>query len=171
MRIEDTIGDYQAFFSDLLARLAGLSIEVKGMPISHVCYRVATQRECEVFREQVKMFCKAYTEYEFNGRSISLLLLEEPLALSLGYSAPLIELPAPKSSHPYPTGLEHVGFVVGEQFSEFHKRYLPVLTGQKDWGPYCQPLYVAFDNGTTVKFYERSLEEVVKLEGKRFTSA
>lgn len=168
MNIEDTIGDYQIFFSDVLARLAGLSIEVKGMPISHVCYRVATDKEYEKIREQIKAFCRAYTENDFNGRPVSMLLLKTPLVLLPGYSTSLIELPAPKPSRPYPTGLEHVGFVVSKKFSEFQERYRGVITGQKDWGPYCQPLYVTFGNGATAKFYERSLEEVVKLEGGKF---
>ncbi len=97
-----------------------------------------------------------------------MLLLKEPLQLEGNFSVPLIELPGVKSSYPYPSGLEHCGFIVGETLPEFHKRYKDILTGQLDHGKYCHPSYITFDNGKTVKFYERSLQRVVELDGGEF---
>lgn len=64
--------------------------------------------------------------------------------------------------------LEHVGIVVGETFDEFIAKHKAALTGQQDQGPYCQPVYITFDNNMTVKFYRWSLKDVVEKEGREF---
>ena len=168
MGIEEIIGDYKAFFSDLQRRLVALPVDIEGMPVSHVCYRVTSLPEYEALRDRVKYFCTEFAENEFNGRPIVMLLLKVPLILAEGYPVSLIELPAPKSRHKYPTGLEHCGFVVGEKFGEFKERYQHVITRHTNRGPYCQPVLITFENGKTAKFYERSLMEVLRLEGKMF---
>ncbi|HSW96676.1 MAG TPA: VOC family protein [Candidatus Saccharimonadales bacterium] len=109
-----------------------------------------------------------YADHPYKERPFCMLLLKEPLQLEGNFSVPLIELPGVKSSYPYPSGLEHCGFIVGETLPEFHKRYKDILTGQLDHGKYCHPSYITFDNGKTVKFYERSLQRVVELDGGEF---
>jgi len=80
----------------------------------------------------------------------------------------LIELPAPREAHTYPTGLEHLGINVGEKLPEFKEKYKDVITGVKDRRPYCYPAFITFENGTSAKFYERSLREVILLQGWKF---
>ncbi|HLD04770.1 MAG TPA: VOC family protein [Candidatus Nanoarchaeia archaeon] len=167
MNIKSLIGDYEAFFSDLCTRLKYVSIDVQGMSISHLCYRVTTQLEYEQLRDQIKPLCKAFSERQFNGRAISLLELKEPLTLPDHRYVPLIELPAPRGEHTYPKGLEHVGFVVGESLPKFKIKYKAVLTGEKN-RPHTDPAFITFDNGATAKFYERTLKEIVKLQGGQF---
>lgn len=164
MDVQQIIGDYKAFFSDILVRLTKVFIDIEGMPISHLCYRVTTIPEYEKTRDQLKAFCAAYAETRYNERPISMLLLKEPLVLSEDYSVSLIELPAPRTAHTYQSGLEHVGIIVGETLPRFKELYKAVLTGEKDRGPYCQPAFITFDNGKTAKFYERSLQEALRLE-------
>lgn len=59
--------------------------------------------------------------------------------------------------------------VVGDKFNEFKKSYEYLWIGFDDRGTYNQPVYVTFQNGKTVKFHERSLLEVLELEGEKFT--
>jgi hypothetical protein len=40
--IQNLIGDYQHFFSDLLHRMKKSGIDINGMPLSHLLYRTTT---------------------------------------------------------------------------------------------------------------------------------
>ncbi len=167
MNIEKVIGDYKGFFSDLLEQLIQLHIDVQGMPVSHICYRVSSVAEYETIRDQLKSFCSAYNEEDFNGRPISLLIVKTPLVLSKGFTTTMIELPSPRAAHTYPTGLEHGGIIVGEKLDKFKDKYKNVLTGEKDRKYYSVP-FIEFPNGKVVKFYKNSLKEIVESEGKKF---
>jgi len=48
-------------------------------------------------------------ETQFNGRAVSILILKEPLLLEDGFTVSMIELPAPRAVHMYPSGLESIG--------------------------------------------------------------
>lgn len=165
--IKDILGDYQAFAADLFCRLDELQIDVTGLPIVQLLYRVETQSEYESVRDQLKPHCKQYVETLFNGRAVAILVLKEPLYLERGFSVSVIELPAPRAVHMYPTGLESLGIYVGKELASFKERYHDRLTGTKEHGPYCQPAFVTFDTGKTVKFYDHTLEEIVLLQGWR----
>lgn len=71
-------------------------------------------------------------------------------------------------SNRYPMGLEHAGFVLGDEHDEFGARYRDVLTEQQDQGPWCQPWVITFPNNRSVKFYREGLKAVVEREGRRF---
>ena len=165
MKIEHLIGDYQHFFSDLLYRLKNAGINMAGMPMSHLLYRVSTYPEYELLRDQLKELCSEFVETQFNGRAVSILILKKPLVLEDGFTVAMIELPAPRAAHMYPSGLESIGVVVGKTLPEFIARYCDVLTGVKDHGEYCQPAFITFDNDKTAKFYDISLRDIVKHQG------
>lgn len=167
MNIQQVIGDYESFFADVLLQLKKLHIDIQGMPVSHICYRVATISEYETIRDQLKPLCSQYNEHNFNGRPISLFILKIPLTLSKDFTTSMIELPSPRQTHMYPTGFEHVGIVIGKGLTEFKKKYKDIFTGEKDRKYYTLP-FVTFPNGSSVKFYEHSLKEIVELEGGKF---
>ena len=104
----------------------------------------------------------------FNGRAVSILILKSPLELEGGFSVSVIELPAPRPAHMYPSGLESVGIFIGHELPEFKQRYRDKLTGVKEHGKHCQPAFITFDNDKTVKFYDHTLEEIILLQGWRF---
>ncbi len=165
MKIENLIGDYQTFFSDLLFRLKSCQIDISRMPISHLLYRTTIVSEYEYLRDQIKMLCSKFVETQFNGRAVSILILKEPLILEDGFAVSMIELPAPRLEHMYPSGLESIGVIVGSKLPQFVQQHKKALTGIKDHGQYCQPAFITFDNDKTVKFYDISLEEIVNLQG------
>jgi predicted metalloenzyme YecM len=169
-RMENIIGDYRAFFADLLQRINRIGIDVAGCPISHLAYRTETFPEYEQVRERIRRFCIADLENVWNGRPIDKLLLKEPLALDEQAQVSLIELIPPPHQRDYPMGLEHCGIVIGERFAEFSEKHSAVLTGRQNQGPYCQPVYITFDNNRSVKFYRYSLKDVVEQEGRDFVA-
>lgn len=165
MPIKQLIGDYQAFFSDLLLRLKQAEINIQGLPLSHLLYRVATTPEYETLRDQLKLLCSEFVETQFNGRAVSILILEKPLELEAGFKVSMIELPAPRPAHRYPSGLESIGVILGKKLADFNQRHAAVLSGVKDHGEHCQPSFITFANDKTVKFYDFSLKEIVNLQG------
>ena len=164
-KIKDLIGDYEAFFSDLLLRMKQVGIQITGMPMSHLLYRTETVPEYIALRDALKKQCSEFVETQFNGRAVSILILRDSLKLKKGFTVSMIELPAPRAVHMYPSGLESIGVVVGEALPMFIQQYQSVLTGVKDHGEHCQPAFITFENDKTSKFYDISLREIVKLQG------
>lgn len=165
MKIESLIGNYQVFFSDLLHRMKKSGINIAGMPMSHLLYRVEKMEEYEYLRDELISFCSEFVETQFNDRAVSILILKEPLLLEDGFTVDMIELPAPRPVHMYPTGLESIGVVVGKELPNFIAKYTDVLTGVKEHGVHCQPAFITFENDKTAKFYDISLREIVLLQG------
>lgn len=165
MQLEQLIGNYQAFFSNILHNLKKMGISISGMPMSHLLYRVATFSEYEFLRDQIKQLCSEFVETQFNGRAVSILILQKPLILEDGFQVSMIELPAPRPAHMYPTGLESIGIIVGKHLAEFNAQYGHILSGIKDHGEHCQPSFITFDNDKTAKFYHISLREIVIRQG------
>ena len=162
------LGDYRSFFADLRQRITAAGIDIAGCPLSHLAFRTATPCEYRQVQEQLKPWCRANVENEWNGRPIDKLLLAEPLVLDDDYTVSLIELIPPPHREDWPLGLEHLGVVIGESFDDFTREHEAKFTGRQDQGPYCQPAYITFGNGLTVKFYRWSLGDVVEMEGRPF---
>lgn len=164
-KIQNLIGDYQAFFSDLLHRMIKAGIDISGMPLSHLLYRTVTIPGYIRLRDELKKHCNEFVETQFNDRAVSILILKEPLLLEDGFTVTMIELPAPRPVHMYPSGLESIGITVGDNLPKFIESHNHVLTGVKDHGEHCQPAFITFDNDKTAKFYSISLREIVLLQG------
>src|SRR4051812_43213328 len=99
--MEEIIGDYQSFFSYIYSHLNKISIDIKGLALSHLMYRVATLSEYEKKCDQLKKFSSEYVETVYNGRAVSVFVLAKPLNLPEGFSIQVIELPAPREAHKY----------------------------------------------------------------------
>lgn len=164
-KIKDIIGNYEEFFSDLLQRMKKCGINITNMPISHFLYRTTTIPEYEELRNKLKKLCCEFVETQFNDRPVSILILKNPLLLEDGFTVSMIELPAPRAAHIYPSGLESIGVIIGKALPEFINKHNNVLTGVKNHGQHCQPAFITFDNDKTSKFYDISLREIVKLQG------
>jgi hypothetical protein len=63
-------------------------------------------------------------------------------------------------------GLEHIGFVVGDDFDAFVEEHQDVLTGQQFQSPLSKPVYILFDDYTHVKFHRPSPGDVCRIEGR-----
>jgi len=168
IEIEQLIGDYRSFFDDLMTRLAQVRIDVSHYPVSHLAFRTETHDEYRELRGEIERACRANVENVWSGRPISKLLLRVPISLGRSHAVDLIELIPPDHRPGYPMGLEHVGFVVGDNIDSFAEQHRQVLTGRQDQGPFNQPLFVTFANSKSVKFHRYSLHDVVVMEGGNF---
>ena len=166
--INDIIGDYQAFAQTQQKRLAVLGIDIEPYPLSHLAVRVAEWDLYVHQRTLLERHARANSENVWNGRPISLIVLDEPLEALDGKPVSNIELIPPVHQRVYRMGLEHLGVVVGEGFDEFSHTHREVLTGQQFQNADVDPVYVLFEDFTHVKFYRRSFFDVVEEEEGRF---
>jgi predicted metalloenzyme YecM len=165
--IEDVLGDYQSFVATGLALVAEAGVDVSGLEIDHLCYRVSDWAGHERLKAALAPFSGAYAESVHNGRTISQFLLAPPL-FAAGREIALLELPGPKEGTPYPEGLEHFEVVVPD-FTSFCARYRGVFTAV-DESPSNPTATLALSGPLVVKFHPTSLQEVVEREGLSFTT-
>jgi predicted metalloenzyme YecM len=166
--IADIIGDYRAFAALQRDRLAVLGIDIAPYALSHLAFRVPEWDQYVHLRTLLERHARANRENVWNGRPISLIVLDEPLDVLDGAVVSNIELIPPVHQRVYKMGLEHLGVVVGEGFDEFSIRHRVALTGQQFQSVDVDPVYVLFEDFTHVKFYRRSFFDVVQDEEGRF---
>ena len=162
--ISDIIGDYQAFARTQRDRLAARGIDITPYPLSHLAVRVPEWDLYVHQRTLLERHARTNHENVWNGRPISLIVLDEPLEALDGKPVANIELIPPVHQRVYRMGLEHFGVVVGEDFNEFSQTHRAVLTGQQFQSADVDPVYVLFEDFTHVKFYRRSFFDVVEDE-------
>ena len=168
MSMIDIIGDCEAFFSLQLGRLNDVHIDISGYVISHLAYRTETCEEYLRTRGKIERHCTSNIENVWNGRPISIMQLEEPLVLSVGFEVRVIELIPPVHRRVYKMGMEHFGVVIGDSVDEFSRTHRSALTGQQFQSEECEPYYVTFyDDFTKVKFYRNSLLDICKSQHGR----
>ena len=155
-------------FQKNLDNLSKINISITGYSLSHLGYKTSTVDAYQKVCRELKKLSSLYYENEHNGRPISKFILKESLQLPSDFSVNLTEVMPPKPNKHYPNGLEHAGVVIGNQFTEFTQKYQSLFTGKQDQGPFCQPVYIRFDDGSRIKFYQYSLQDVVELEGNKF---
>ncbi len=166
--MHDIIGDYQAFFALQRERLSNLHIDISGCEISHLAYRTETYKEYLRTRDQIERHCTSNIENVWNGRPISILQLQQPLALGEGFEVRVIELIPPIHRRVYTMGMEHFGVVIGDSVDEFSRKHRAALTGQQFQSEECEPYYVTFfEDFTMVKFYKTPLLEICESQHGR----
>lgn len=162
------LGDYRRFFEDLVEQVAAKGIDVSSYPLGHLAFRTESREDYLDARAALESVSAANVEDEWHGRPISKLLLRTAVPLGAHHHLSLVELIPPPHRPAYARGLEHLGFVLGDQFDSFAALHRAIITGQQDQGPYNQPLFVAVGSGRMVKFHRYSLYDVVVMEGHTF---
>jgi len=162
--INDCIGNPHDFLESLFNMISDIELEiVEKLELDHICYRVGTMEEYKKKKEELAAFGELLVESMVNGRLISTYKLFEPIIFN-NRKIFLIELPQPKNSFTYKTGLEHAEFVTREPLQKIVNRY-PQFAFETfginkkinaditlKLGDYC------------IRFHNQSLEDVIKIE-------
>jgi predicted metalloenzyme YecM len=127
-----------AFYEQQVSRCEDRGIDARSLPLSHVAVRTRTWRAYVEQRDELERHCAANLENIWNGRPISKLLLAEPIPLGR-VSLELVELIPPFHQRVYRMGLEHIGFVIGDDLEDFSRQHRAVLTGQQFQSPRTSP--------------------------------
>lgn len=154
------------FYYSLENELNNVELKTIGMDVSHICFRVATQSEYQSIQIMMKSNSNEFVETQFNGRAVSIFVLKKAIKVSNSHEISVVELPAPRESHTYRTGLEHIGYIV-DDLDTFKVEFKSILSGEKI-RPFTIPAFIEFENSITAKFYEQALYEIIKLQGFKF---
>jgi predicted metalloenzyme YecM len=163
--VGEIVGDYRAFAAQQAERLLARGIDISPYTLSHLAVRLPEWDQYVHVRRLLERHAVANLENLWNGRPISLIVLDDPLEVLDGKAVPLIELIPPVHQRVYKMGLEHLGVVIGDTFDAFVTAHKPVLTGQQFQGPNStpDPVYILFQDFTHVKFYRLSLQASVEM--------
>lgn len=91
-------------------------IDVSSLQADHVCWRTESLQEYSQLTSDLQKNNQDFElliESEIGGRPIATFSLKWPMS-SAHHSIHVLEIPSPKTSSPYPAGLEHVEFVIGD---------------------------------------------------------
>ncbi|EGG14898.1 hypothetical protein DFA_10771 [Cavenderia fasciculata] len=142
---KEIIGDYKLFLDLLFQGIKGLGINVDGLELDHLCYRVSLEEYYDVKKNEIlSSGHEMLTEVNYNGRRISSFKLTQPILYEYqsnnGTSEtkviPLLELPSHKPSKPQLDGLEHFYFVTSQSFQDIkhqHDQAVKASNGRFTW--------------------------------------
>lgn len=162
-KLAEIISDPLIFLENIFLKLKEIELDVEQYVLDHICYRVETMNEYQLKKEELSSLGKLLVESMVKGRLISTFKLYNPIIFR-EREIFLIELPSPKSSHFYKSGLEHIEFVtklplqkIIERYPQYsfeifgiHKKINADITLKL--GEYC------------IRFHNQNLEEVINLE-------
>lgn len=158
--------DPSIFLRKLFAAVEGGGIITAPLVLDHVCYRVESVERYTEWMHHLSKNGSLLGEHLIGRRPIATFKLKAPFIFQ-GRAVEVIELPSPKEGRPYVEGWEHAEFVVGEDPRVFAKRY-PSLNWDVSGAdkPVNADVRLSYE-GFSVKFHERSLEEVIARENAR----
>ena len=163
--------DPTAFLDRLFENLEHYPGQLDHLYMDHVCYRLATDEEYTVMRDALAQRNELLVESIIGKRLIATFRLSRPFRYK-DRIIDVVELPAPKKGSPYPTGYEHVEFVVDRSLEDF-RSYLTsnniALPSNLDTCGLAKinnrTIRIKLLDGSSVKFHEYSLAEVIRMEG------
>ena len=183
--LEEQVPSFVTSVSKELQARFGLNVST--LMADHVCYRTDSMEQYTALVEALRSASDTYTqliESEIGGRPIATFKLARPLVSEDGsHLVNVIEIPSPKEGSPYPAGLEHVEFVIGDgshsspinsdvhqsAFVEWMEKHPTVHWNTKAKDKECNPdistkIELADFGSVSVKFHLMSLENVISFE-------
>lgn len=161
--LETIIGSPSPFLDKIFSSLEREKIDIAHFELDHICYRVQTNEQYEIKKNQLSSLAELLIEAPVNGRLISTFKLNNPIHYK-ERKIWLIELPAPKPHSTHAEGLEHVEFVMKHSFDDFEKLYPTIKFNKKGSTKEFNPeLEIEFAD-CAVKFHHLSLESVIQCE-------
>ncbi len=164
--LANIIGDYDAFLEDILGRVKAEGFDFADFTqIDHMCYRTTSLENYEAKKRELESVATLLGETMVNDRPISTFRLHSPV-IHMPWRVDAIELPAPKAGAEHKEGLEHIEFVLFDDFPTFLKKYdgKPFEMRAADRG--INPEIGLQLNGLSVKFHLLNLPTVVYIENK-----
>lgn len=166
MTMDDALFDQRLaqFANTLIRQLEENSLLKFVKAIDHVCYRVASLADYELWTEQLARRGSLLSEAYINGRPIASFQLNHPIPLTRSFSVGVIELPAPKPGRAYEEGFEHIEAVTSCSLEVVLDTYPALSFDKSNLGAAInRDIGIKFEAGL-VKFHEESLAEVIREE-------
>ena len=153
----------EEFMKILTEKLLEAGIPAGNLNSDHLCFRVRTTEEYNLYKTSLLDHGTLLTEAMVNGRPICTFQLASAFRTN-SHEIPLLELPSPKSGTAYPTGFEHAEFLIDDCFTTFRSQY-PHLDFVEGGNQTLNPeLCLKLSQGIQAKFHHLSLDRVIELE-------
>jgi len=154
------------FLSKIFNDLKSNEINISNYFLDHICYRVTSQEKYLSIKSTLEKENQLLIESKINGRNISVFKLKKPIQFD-GRMIPLLELPAPKTGSHYVEGWEHIELVIDESLDSFLEKHSKLSFDKKGFSKSLnRDIRLKFGK-LSVKFHEKSLEEVIRIEQNR----
>ncbi len=140
-----------------------MGVEVNGLHLDHLCYRVGTTERYALLRDALCADGELLAETMIGGRPIATFRLRTPI-IHDQRAIHLVELPAPKPGSPYAEGWEHAEFVVDEDLLSFTQRYPQVNWDLSDLDKPVNADVRLRLGDISMKFHRMALDEVIRRE-------
>ena len=160
------ISDGSVFLENLIIELLKKSIDIENIKCDHLCFRVDSIENYQLFSNGLSNYGELLTESMVNGRPICIFRLNARFKFR-NFETSIVELPAPKIGSPYKTGFEHAEFVISEDLNSFAHKYshLNFSIIKKNSN---SELLLPMSCGQ-VKFHRISLERIIEIEKSKIT--
>jgi predicted metalloenzyme YecM len=164
--LQSIIGNYHIFLDDILSRVVDEGFDLSEFTqIDHMCYRTTSIENYDTEKSKLSEVATLLGETMVNGRPISTFRLHTPV-IHGDWRIDAIELPAPKQGSEHKEGLEHIEFVLYDDFPTFLKKYAGKPFNMKSADRGINPEIGLQLGDFTVKFHLLNLPTVVYLEHK-----
>lgn len=155
---------YNSFIEGILAGIQTSGIDVTDLVMDHIGYQASSNEDYDLSKKEFDAIGDLVSEKIVGGRRVGIYKLKTPLRYKQ-YVNEAIELVAPKEGQICPSGLEHVEFVLNEDFDSFMKKYPNVPW---DTSAVNQPMFpmikLKLTDTTQVKFHYKPVLEILKGE-------
>ncbi len=154
--------NYNSFIEGILKRINDFGIDVSDLNMDHIGYQASSNEDYDHLRAEFDKIGDYVSEKIVGGRRVGIYKLKNPLRYKQ-YVNEAIELVAPKQEQVCSSGLDHVEFVIQEDFESFMKKYpnVPWDTSKTN-----QPMFpmitLKLSDTIQVKFHYKPVLEIVK---------
>ena len=153
---------YEVFIKGILSNLEKLNIDVSKLNMDHIGYQASSNEEYDSLCKEFDTLGEKVSEKLVGGRRVGIYKLFNPLHYKQ-YVNTAIELVAPKEGQICNSGLEHVEFVITENFESFIKKYPLIPWNISAMNRAEFPMVtLKFEDNTQVKFHLTPVLEIIK---------
>jgi len=153
---------YHSFISGILTGIISFGIDVTDLDMDHIGYQASSNEDYDFSKKEFDTIGDLVSEKIVGGRRVGIYKLKIPLRYEQ-YVNEAIELVAPKEGQICPSGLEHVEFVLKDDFDSFMAKYPNVVW---DTTAVNQPMFpmikLKLTDTTQVKFHLTPVLDIIK---------
>lgn len=158
----EIIDNYQNFLEQTISLIEGKGISISDLEMDHIGYQASSNEDYDNLVPEFNELGEMVSEVIVGGRRVGVFKLNSCLKYK-HYSISAIELIAPKDGQECPSALEHVEFVIKEEFTTFMQKYPKInwdtsAIDQKDF----PMIKLRLTEYTQVKFHKKNILDIVK---------
>jgi predicted metalloenzyme YecM len=159
------LDNYQQFLKAITTKLAELKIEVGNYELDHIGYQASSNADYDMLLAELDSIATRAAEVLVGGRRVSIYKLNQQLQFE-NYKISALEIVAPKDGQIVASSLEHVEFVINEDFTEFMAKYPQIKWDTSAIAQDNFPMVkLKLDDNLQVKFHKTNVLAIVKNNG------